>query len=92
MIVSRNLVLISKNFEKLVDFVNNSGYFTEFCVISLQNAGKAQPKKEEFLFFQKKEEIMLTRGNCDLCPRPYLRMGFLLFQKMTATWKNCHVT
>ena len=36
-IVSRNLVMISENFLKIVDFVDNSGYFKSFATKALEN-------------------------------------------------------
>ena len=40
MILSRNLVLNSKKFLKIADFVDDSGHFTEFYVISRQKRAK----------------------------------------------------
>ena len=59
-IVSRNHVLNNEKIFKIVDFVDDSGCFTPFCVTSRQKAlENANFKKVEL-------EIILKRANVDL--------------------------
>ena len=51
--VSRNHVLNNETPQKIVDFVNDSDYYTGFCVISRQKRMK-MPRKNRKSFFQKK--------------------------------------
>ena len=70
--VSRKLVLNSEKSCKIVDFINNSCYFTVFCVISRQKRVKMTTlKKRNSSFFQKIKRKTTKRGNGDLCSRKF---------------------